>query len=75
MPLYGKNDRFRRNIYFAMKEKVAVYGKLFELGLVSERIELDKYSDYTRDELLSDERIEWNEYKVKMQLQFFENLI
>lgn len=63
-------DRFRSYIYFANKEKLVKYDELVRFGLGSERVELDIFADYTRDELFSlrsileESQDEWNSYKV-----------
>lgn len=63
-------DRFRRNLYFATKEKLIKYDELTRFGIPWEKIEMDIFADYTRDELFSlrsileESQDEWNEYKV-----------
>lgn len=63
-------DRLRRNIYFANKEKVAKYDEVLTHGIGFEKIQLDIFADQLRDEIFSlrsileDSQEEWNNYKV-----------
>lgn len=63
-------DRFRRNLYFASKTRVATHNELFNNGLAAEPLQLDIFADYTRDEIFSlrsildEDQQEWNDYKV-----------
>lgn len=67
-------DRLRRNLYFATKEKVAKHNELFLLGLEPEKLELNIFADFTRDELFNlrsivdEDQDEWTTYKVRWNL-------
>lgn len=66
-------DRFRRGIFFANKDKIAKYDELLRFGLTSEKLELNIFADYTRDELfllrsgleIITAQDEWDSYKVQ----------
>lgn len=66
-------DRFRRGIFFANKDKIAKYDELLRFGLTSEKLELNIFADYTRDELfllrsgleIVTAQDEWDSYKVQ----------
>lgn len=66
----GVEDRYRRNIYYATRQKIAKYDELLRFGIEAEKLELDSFADYTRDELFSlrslseEHQAEWDEYKV-----------
>lgn len=66
-------DRLRRNIYFANKEKIAKIDELYSLGLAPEKLELNIFSDQTRDEIFSlrsivdEDQNEWIAYKVNCE--------
>ncbi|XP_031636952.1 uncharacterized protein LOC116349588 [Contarinia nasturtii] len=73
---FGKNyvgieDHMRRGIFFATKAKIAKYDELLTYGLGTEKLELDIFADYLRDELFSLRSIlegsqdEWDSYKLK----------
>lgn len=60
---------YRFGIYFANKEKVDKYDQLIYFGLGNEKLVLDSFADFTRDELLNlraldeTEQAEWDSYK------------
>lgn len=63
-------DRYRRNLYFATKTRVATHNELFNHGLAAAPLQLDIFADQTRDEIFSlrsildEDQDEWNDYKV-----------
>lgn len=53
---YGKvydsfEDRFRKTVYFIVKDMISAHNKLAELGFVSYKFPISFYTDYFHDEL------------------------
>lgn len=69
-------DRFRRNVYFATKANIAKNDELLQFGLTNEKLMLNSFADYTRDELftlraiIEDAEEEWSNYKVQISSKF-----